>query len=167
MFHNTVCWPSCRSADQTDLGRSGLAVDQLARPILDVPQAFRPHLAGLAAQQVCVEKTLRPFDEKGLRPPAGTPRRTISVFAQQDQQHLASGLKSPRTIRGSGRPPPRPPAWPRCSSVFKTWHGRPSRGLQLGPDACPSCALDMISQTSRADLTCWALSSGEFAFFCM
>ena len=49
--HNTVCWPDCRSADQTDLGRCGLAVRQLTRPILGVPQAFRPHLAALAAKQ--------------------------------------------------------------------------------------------------------------------
>ena len=53
--------------------------------------------------QVKSEDNARTSRQKGLRPPAGTPRQQISVFYCILQLKLASGLKNPGLFKGSGK----------------------------------------------------------------
>ena len=48
-------------------------------------------------------KTLGPFAQKVLRPPAGAPGHGMCVFTHACQQKLASGLKNPGLFRGPGK----------------------------------------------------------------
>ena len=87
-FHKPVSWPSRRSAYRTDLGPFRRPSDRTWPVWLEVKS----------------EENARTIRQKGLRPPAGTPRQQKCVFDWQGQQQLASGLKKTNTIRGSRRP---------------------------------------------------------------
>ena len=104
---------SQQSADQTNLAA-------FRRP------SGRTWPLGLQVKSAENARTIR---QKGLRPPAGTPRQQISVFYCILQLKLASGLNNPSKIKGSSRP---------------------FQGLQHGPAAALSCTLDLILQTSPA-----------------
>ena len=110
------------------------------------PADLRP--AGLISK---MQKTQGPFAQKGLRPPAGTPRRHMCGFHHACQQKYPSGLKNPCLFRGprrglqgpnlallrlwcgsgSGQPPKRPP---RGSQEAPT---RPPKRVPRGPQEAP------------------------------
>ena len=125
------------------------------------PADLRP--AGLISK---MQKTQGPFAQKGLRPPAGTPRRHMCGFHHACQQKYPSGLKNPCLFRGprrglqgpklallrlwcgsgSGQPPKRPP---RGSQEAPTRLSRGTKRLPRGSQEAPKYNFDVALSSIR------------------
>ena len=93
-----------RQDHSTKIASSGIFTSPLLLPHLPVA-SFLPHLPSSLRLHAFskMQKTLGPFAQKVLRPPAGAPRHGMCVFTHACQQKYASGLKNPGLFRGPGK----------------------------------------------------------------
>ena len=150
-----------RKDHSTKIASSGILSSLLLLPHLPVasvlpllPSSLRFHALSK------MQKTLGPFVQKVLRPPAGTPRRPTGILYCILQLKLASGLTNPWFFNGFREAPKRPPGGPQeaykrapCGHTSK----RPPRGPQEAPPRSPR---GPGSKTSLGDVLLWGGSRG-------